>query len=972
VVIGERRARRCLRVVCCALLIWVTSSCSSSKNATPVGFQFVSPTGTPTVDLGESLNLTVNQSATWTLQSGCLLGKPEGTFAGGATTATGSTATYVAPAPQSSPSCPEDVVVASASNQAATLTVDFAQQLTISNASALTYQGTGCTNNTPCCPPSGTLLVPPTENVTSLMEVNTYESLGALQATGGVPPYIWQVTSGTSTLPAGLQLTPGSNSSQTLITGSPTTAGCSTFTLQVSDSTAGANCNPQTSAACSQAVFNIVVVPNGPKVQVPSYPSAFNDPQNGNRGVPYPQTAMVAAGTVPPYFWCESPTTGEQGSTLPPGLELNSVQQTNFGCPSTISNSGVALLSGTTTAGNDQNQNDYCSSLGTGAGCYNTQFQVYDSQLPYPGMTFVTLKNMADLPMLSCSQANQAPLLNQGLLNPDSYLTGPVAFMLRGVDSNGPVVIAGSVTLDGSGNATGGTVDITRSTGHRQLTVQSNGSWYVVGGSAYGVGEFGLGGPNLFDYSRGCMNLALSDSAGSLPISFAFTLSGCTNHYTTSQVTSTSLVACGFNTSNQTLGTFSSGRIIEFDDNTGSGTRTTGVLRAQNSSSFSSGLSGPYAFGFSGGDSVQQRYAAAGSFQANSGTLSSVADDIDDGGTCGSNPTCNVTSAGGSGSLTADPTFGSSNGRWSGTLGLNSQTSLGLAVYAVSSGEALVATTNPLAVGQPILGGEAISTAASFNNSSLQNIHIFHIAGLASAGPDVSIGVLDFDGNGNLTGGTVYQDQAATLGTTQVSAEYQINSSTGRTVFTVPGQGQTLGAHNFVAYLIPPSPTLTRSSCSTPAACITGFLVGTDNTAQSGLLEFQTSATAPPPPFENLYLTGNYAYGTDEIEDALSPNLEGDVFASANSSGTTIGNLGGGANPFVQDVNYGDKSYFCPGSSTCYLLQPNQLLSGSYTITANGTGTFGGGVVSVSNGNVTFYIDESPVNTHPSVTVAEQ
>jgi hypothetical protein len=138
------------------------------------------------------------------------------------------------------------------------------------------------------------------------------------------------------------------------------------------------------------------------------------------------------------------------------------------------------------------------------------------------------------------------------------------------------------------------------------------------------------------------------------------------------------------------------------------------------------------------------------------------------------------------------------------------------------------------------------------------------------------------------------------------------------------------------------------------------------------LLEFQTSATAPPPPFENLYLTGNYAYGTDEIEDALSPNLEGDVFASANSSGTTIGNLGGGANPFVQDVNYGDKSYFCPGSSTCYLLQPNQLLSGSYTITANGTGTFGGGVVSVSNGNVTFYIDESPVNTHPSVTVAEQ
>jgi hypothetical protein len=51
---------------------------------------------------------------------------------------------------------------------------------------------------------------------------------------------------------------------------------------------------------------------------------------------------------------------------------------------------------------------------------------------------------------------------------------------------------------------------------------------------------------------------------------------------------------------------------------------------------------------------------------------------------------------------------------------------------------------------------------------------------------------------------------------------------------------------------------------------------------------------------------------------------------------------------------------------------PNQSLSGSYSVNSNGTGLFGGGVVSVTNGSAVFYIDESPTNLHPSVVVAEQ
>ena len=53
----------------------------------------------------------------------------------------------------------------------------------------------------------------------------------SLAASGGVPPYTWSITSGS--LPTGLTL-----SSSGFISGTPTTQGTSTFTVQVSDSQA--------------------------------------------------------------------------------------------------------------------------------------------------------------------------------------------------------------------------------------------------------------------------------------------------------------------------------------------------------------------------------------------------------------------------------------------------------------------------------------------------------------------------------------------------------------------------------------------------------------------------------------------------------------------------------------------------------------------------------------------------------------
>jgi hypothetical protein len=957
---------------CCAILCWAGVSCSSSssgsKQTEPGGLAFLQPTTSPTLDPGESITLYVNQSATFTLQSGCGTTKPEGTFNGGVLTATGTTVVYTAPATPGI--CLDDVVVATASNTSVQLPVFYAASFpAVSFSSNETYSGAGCSNSKPCCPASGTVILAGSQR--SVLQVGTYAAtVGPITASGGVPPYTWTVASG-SQLPDGLELNPqGTQSSELYISGTPVAPGCTAITVELQDSTAAANCTPGTSSPCTTATLNVVVIPTALQVQIPDYPSALNDQQNNGQGAPYPPITLGVSGGQQPYSWCQN---SADGLTLPPGLQINSIAQAGFSCPTVVSSAQYATLSGTPIKNSDDSTNTYCSNTG----CYTTQFYVNDSQTPYPATKVVNV-SMQDLPLIPCSQENQAlPLA--GAINPDAYLQGTIAFMMRGFDANGPAVIAGSVTMDGQGDVTGGTLDVTRSTGHQQFAVQSSGSSYVVGTTVYLEGQFGSVPPSGYDYSRGCMTLALTNvSTGvSAPsTTFAFTLGGCSNGYNVNGVISTSNVACGYNTNNQPSGNFTTGHIIEFDDNTGSGTRASGILRVQTSSAFAGGLSGPYAFGMSGGDASQKHFAMAGSFQASSGSISAAAADSVDGAACGSSSSpCNTTFTSGSGSYTADPTYGSSNGRWTGTLSLNSQTNYDLAIYVVSANEALVASTDQLSSSQPIVGGEAITTATTFSNASLEEPQIFHIGGLAGAGPDVSVGILTFDGIGSV-GGTVYEDQAGTLFTTAISGVYGVSATNGRTVFTAPVQGQTLGGHSFIAYIVPPSASLNRADCSTPAACVTGFLVGTDNTAQSGVMEFQIPVNGPPPPFQNLFVDGNYAFGTDETLDALTPNIDGDVDASPSASSTTSGSLGVSTSttytPFIQDASYGDSSYYCVTSVLCYLLQPNQVLAGSYSVGANGSGTFGGNVVSVTNGNVVFYIDESPTNLHPSVMVVEQ
>jgi hypothetical protein len=577
------------------------------------------------------------------------------------------------------------------------------------------------------------------------------------------------------------------------------------------------------------------------------------------------------------------------------------------------------------------------------SGNYTLFMQVSDGQVPYPAIGTPSLSAIQVLTENSLCQPASAVNPGEGYggsttggnVPIDAFLQGNYAFLLRGFDANGPVAIAGSVQTDGAGKILAGEEDVTRAGGSQTVTIIPSGSSYVMG----------------FERSRGCMTL--QDSSGTIS-TFAFTVGSCSNNYTKPDGTiGPDASACGVTTSGSTnvaAGLYTSGRMIEYDS---TGTQVSGILRLQDATSFSAGLSGIYGFGLSGWDSGAKHYAAAGSLQASSTTLSSVAADINDGGTLAS------TLTGGTGTVAA----ADSNGRASATLSVGSA-SFNLAVYVVGAGEALVATTDLLSAGHPIASGEAIGTPGGFGPESLSNTHMLHLAGISGTSPDANIAVVAFDGTSSFTG-TDFENQAGTLGKTTVSGTYSVDPNTGRTSFSsATSQNFT---HPFVAYVLPPSASLTRANCVVLSSCVTGFLVGADSAAQDGILEFQTALLTPPPPFNNKYLLGDYSFGLDEALDNLTPSVEGFETAAATAS-TNAGTVNGS-----QDLNYSDPTYCL--LSSCTLLLPEGAFAGSYIINTDGTGNFGGfngETVSVTNGRVTFYLDESPLNLHPAVVVAEQ
>ena len=503
----------------------------------------------------------------------------------------------------------------------------------------------------------------------------------------------------------------------------------------------------------------------------------------------------------------------------------------------------------------------------TTLGPYSFSVIVTDAQTPVPGMGFGVVNGNIDAPDNACHTGAEPQLSSQE----------PYAFLFTGFDANGPVVTAGSFTADGTGNITGGSEDVNRASG-----AQTNLS-IVAAGSSYTVG------PD----QRGC--LTLINSAGSTT-TFRFMLGG------------------------QNGAVFTRGRMIEFDDTSGNGTRGSGFFRLQDSTAFSNaGFTGRYAFGFTGRDSAGGRFAMAGSTQASGGTLSSIAADTNDAGTLGSGLT------GGSGTYNI-----ASNGRGTGTFTVGPST-FNFAMYVVDAAHALFMTTDKLSGSHPIASGEAISAAGPFSAASLSDNHLLRVSALTSGHPDVTIGVLRFDGAGALNG-SLFEDNGGVATGTPITGNYSVDTNTGRAAFS----GAGLANLPAVAYVVPGN------------SGVTAFFVGSDTSVAGGASEFQVAGT---PLFQRSAVAGVYLFGTGENLDDMTSNQSG--FAVPDGGGNVSG---------IQDASD-------PGAGG---LTPNQMYLSNDTVNTDGSGTFGGISASVTNGPTLFYIDESPLNLHPAITILEK
>lgn len=340
--------------------------------------------------------------------------------------------------------------------------------------------------------------------------------------------------------------------------------------------------------------------------------------QNGTVNVSYNQQLAASSGT-PPYTW--SLTTG----ALPIGLTLNS-------------SNGV--ISGTPIA----------------TGIYTFGVEVKDSSSPQQSAT-----------------ANLSITIGQGVTD-NSKLSGPYAFSVRGFDSNGLFVAAGSFFADGGGNISAGIMDI-NDTGSDPSNPSFTGT--------YSIGQNGFGYMTLNVSGGGTRSFELSMTAGG------------------------------------------SANIIEFDDTNGGGTRNSGVLLKQTATPPFSDASvmGNYAFGFVGIDSGKNRFGLAGDFLADGAGNFTGGFDSDD---AISGPSGSVAIITGS-TYTVAP-----NGR--GTANIKTaQGSTGYSFYIVNSSELLVVETDTFPTGgNPLVSGTILQQTT---NSDFTPTSVFELTALDASGP---------------------------------------------------------------------------------------------------------------------------------------------------------------------------------------------------------------------------------------------
>lgn len=566
---------------------------------------------------------------------------------------------------------------------------------------------------------------------------------GSISTQGGVAPLTWTITSGS--LPPGLTLNSGTGQ----ITGIPIDESHATppvaypatytFFVQVHDS---ALPTPQ-KAPPSPAQFSITIQPLQP-LQITTQPPLAT----GSTATGY-SASLNASGGVAPYTW-----TVVEGQ-LPAGLAL-------------LSNpNGTATISGTPVI----------------VGTSTFTLQVSDSELnPANGNPAPATATAAFSIQITAGSTNNA------------LLSGQYAFLFNGFDDDGSVQLVGTLTANGNGLITSGTVDSNRVSG------------VAIGGA---IAPQGGATPPGSTYAIG------SDGRGTIELTITFGLNSAI-------VVDYRVVLDG------------SGNAKFFQDYTAAATKDPkhthgeGILKPVAGVAFSAAtFSGNYAFEFSGYDLAKKPAALAGVVHSDGATLSPGMSDFNDAGSYTSQ------------SISGSFSFLSGNqGAIQVTFAPNApQVTLLFDAFLISPSDVFfMEADTDTNTGLPTkfrLAGEAVlqSTSAVFNQSAMSGSSVASGTGLNSTGnASVFAGLLtstlcnniaavslsyDENNGGAINGGT--GNPIAFSGTCSIT-------SNGRVAFTGLGSSAA-NTRVAAAYLTGPA---------------SGFLIGSDAAVTTGRLEQQT------------------------------------------------------------------------------------------------------------------------------------
>jgi large repetitive protein len=864
------------------------SGCSSSGG--PAITVEITP-ASASVDQGQTLSFAANldndlrnQGVTWSLSgSNCSGLTGAGTSGcGNLSNVTTTSVTYTAPTGLSG-SLSVTLTATSVANTTATKTATITVEL------PLTF------SNTTGALPNGSNGIAYSQTIT---------------VTGGVAPLIFSLAPGSGPLPAGLEL----NQSGT-ITGRPTgpisgQPNPSVFTVQVTDSS--------TTPISATQPYSIYVSP-APTLQI----TAVSPLKSGFVNYPYSGSVSISGG-VPPFKW-----TLLSGS-LPAGLSLNTstgqiggvpsaagtstitVQVTDSTLPaSQVVQSGPMQISIQTpqplsispsSLPSGQTATPYSASLSASGGIPDSAGQyawaVTSGQLP-PGLQFntatgaitgtpilVTNSNFtvqvsdSELPPATLS-ANYNISIGAGTGN-DSLISGQYSFLFQGFDSDGAVVLGGSLSTDGNGKITGGGLDSNRVSG-------------VIGGTA--VARAALSGT----YSVG------TDGRGTMELIATTTLNVTVTLY--------------FD-----LALDSNGNVHFFEDNSTTTntdpkkTHGIGIMKPAVGSFAAGSFNGNYAFLFTGVNSTGARAALGGVLHAdgvgNMTTAGTGANgDYNEGGTFSSQLEVTGTFSFDSGTHgDATLTF---------ELPGKSAYTLTLSFDFVSPSDIFFVDIDSTDSTHPRLSGEMIlqSPTTVFDSSALSGPSVATGTGISGSNASVLAGLFtpvpSTTANcapqvANCVTLTYDENNGGTVDAPSLIGNYQINAN-GRVAFT-------FNQLNGTQLTSVASPRLAVAYLYGPGL---GFTLGADNAVTTGLLEQQETGGVT---FSDSSIDDNYALSTAFPAENQVPNVIGE--ASASGTGSLLGTV--------------DEITPPPSSSLGQSVTPNlgQSLVATYAnIAANGRGT---------------------------------